>query len=129
MEAEQTRRATTITVYTTQTLNTNTNTNTWHEQMKWVSKRWLSSPPSPGITTFEALSILSRKPTVSLSLCFFCCDIRFYIIIYIYLYLFILIYIYIYIYRVNNNNPCEREDNRALTRPPWLPYSRPWWHH
>ena len=38
-------------------------------------------------------------------------------------------FIYIYIYRVNNNNPCEREDNRALTRPPWLPYSRPWWHH
>lgn len=65
----------------------NTNTNTWHEQMKWVSKRWLSSPPSPGITTFEALSILSRKPTVSLSLCFFCCDIRFYIILYIYIYI------------------------------------------
>ena len=102
----------------------NTNTNTWHEQMKWVSKRWLSSPPSPGITTFEALSILSRKPTVSLSLCFFCCDIRFYIN-YIYTY----IYIYIYIYRVNNHNPCESEDNRAFTRPPWLPYSRPWWHH
>lgn len=62
--------------------------------MKWVSKRWLSSPPSPGITTFEALSILSRKPTVSLSpshtLSAF---LLWYSIFHNYIYLFILIYI------------------------------------
>ena len=64
--------------------------------MKWVSKRWLSSHPSPGITTFEALSILSRKPTVSHSLCFF---LLWYSILHkLYLYLYIYIYIYIFIY-------------------------------
>lgn len=31
----------------------------------------------------------------------------------------------IIIFRYLRLNPCEREDNRTLTRPSWLPYSRP----
>lgn len=25
--------------------------------------------------------------------------------------------------------PCKRKDHRALSRPPWIPYSCAWWHH